>query len=301
MTLPIELLALLAAFAYASSQVVSKLATRHGNVMSGLVVSLVTGTLALGVLCLATVGSWQVPVSATVLFVLAGVAGAGLGRLLMMRAVRDAGASVASPVLSSTQPVAATGFAVAFLGEQPTTGRLLMLALVVAGLWLSARGGSANRGIAVLRTGPADLARLLVWPVAAGVALATSDLLRKAALDIHPDAALGAFLGVATATSGWLLVMAVREPGALRRAPPAYGWFALHGLLTALAATLLFLALRAGDLSLVAPIIAAQPVFVVMLGAVVLRDLEAVRAGTVTGALVVFGGIAVASLIDGTG
>lgn len=301
MTLPIELLALLAALAYASSQVVSKLATRHGDVMSGLVVSLVTGTVALGALCLVTVGSWRVPVSATVLFVLAGVAGAGLGRLMMMRAVRDAGASVASPVQSSTQPVAATGFAVAFLGEQPTSGRLLMLALVVAGLWLSARGGSANRGLTVLNTGPAHLVRLLAWPVAGGMALATSDLLRKAALDIHPDAALGAFLGVATAAGGWLLVTAAREPGALRSRPPAYGWFALHGLLTALAAILLFLALRVGDLSLVAPIIAAQPVFVVMIGAVVLRNLEAVRAGTVAGALIVFGGIAAASLIDGAG
>ncbi|MDG4763174.1 DMT family transporter [Solwaraspora sp. WMMD406] len=301
MTLPIEVVALLAAFAYASSQVVSKLATRHGDVMSGLVVSLVAGAAALGVLCLATVDSWRIPASAVVLFVLAGVAGAGLGRLLMMRAVRDAGASVASPVLSSTQPVAATGFAVAFLGERPTAGRLSMLVLVVAGLWLSARGGSANRGIAVLHTGPVDLVRLLIWPVAAGAALATSDLLRKAALDIHPDAALGAFLGVATATLGWLLVTAVREPGALRRRPPAYGWFALHGVLTALAAFLLFLALRVGDLSLVAPIIAAQPVFVVMIGAVVLRNLEAVRTGTVVGALIVFGGIATSSLIDGTG
>lgn len=301
MALPTELLSLMAALMYASSQVVTKLATQHGSVMSGFVVSLGAGTFALGALAMVSVESWRMPLPAVALFVLAGVAGAGMGRLFMMRAVRDAGASVASPVLSSTQPVAGTVLAVIVLRENVSGGRLLALTLVVAGLWVCARGGSANHASAPVGIGTGARAKLLVWPMLAGAALATSDLLRKTALELHPDAILGALIGVAAATGGWLLAVAVRAPGELRIRPPSFGWFALHGVLTAVAATFLFLALRVGDLSVVAPIVAVQPVFVVALGALLLRDLEAVRVGTVVGAIVVFSGVAAMSLVDGAG
>lgn len=289
----VEVLALGAALAYASSQVVTKFATRSGSVVAGFVVSLGTGTVVLGALAAWRVPSWQMAPAAVGLFVLAGVAGAGIGRLLMMRAVRDAGASVASPVQSSAQPVVATVAAVTLLGEGVSAGRLLALALVVTGLWVCARGGSANLAA------HAASVRVVAWPVAGGAALAAADVLRKTGMQWHPDPVLGAFIGVAAAFVGWLVVLALRAPRVPVAHPPSYGWYALHGLLTAAGAVLLLTALRAGDLSLVAPIVACQPVVVVALGALVLRRFEVLRPGTVVGAVVVFAGVALLPFAGG--
>nr|MDT0662531.1 DMT family transporter [Micromonospora sp. DSM 115978] len=310
--MPAELLALGAASMHAASQVVTKVATsRGGSVLPGFVISLGAGTILLGGLAVATVDTWRVTAPVATLFVLAGLVGAGLGRLLMMRAVRDAGASVASPVQSSTQPMMATVAAAVVLREQVSLGRVLALGLVVIGLWLAARGGSANRHDGAVPLGPSDpvgsgnrwvpTLRMLAWPVAAGTALAMADLLRKAGLDAHPDAVLGGFLGVVAAFGGWVVVLAVRARRHRPWWPATHRWYALHGVMIGSATTLLLLALRSGDLSVVAPVAASQPIFVIGLSALLLRDVEALRPGTVFGAIAVFGGVAAMSVLDGAG
>jgi drug/metabolite transporter, DME family len=295
--MPAEVLALGAALCFASGGIAVKFATQAGSMLVGYVASLATGVIGLGIVAAITVDSWAIPLGPALLFGLAGLAGPGAGRLLGMRAVRDAGASVALPVQSSANPLIASAAGVLLFGEIVGLGRVLALALIVGGILACARGGSANRvdGLDFARTRlPAVNRRLvLLLPLAAGGAYATADILRKFALAEHGDPILGAFVGMTAALLVWVTILsatpAFRQPFRMNR---SIAWFCLNGVLSATASTSLMFALRIGDLSVVAPILASQPVIVVVLGALVLRDLERLRLGTVLGALTVFTGVA---------
>ncbi|MCC5949142.1 MAG: DMT family transporter [Nitriliruptoraceae bacterium] len=287
--MPVEALAVLAATCYAFGHITVKFATTSGGVVLGFLISLGTGIVALSGVALVTVDDWGIPLGPASFFAAAGIAGPGLGRVLMMRAVRDAGTSVAAPLQASTNPVISSLAGVLLLGEVMDPGRIAALGLIVAGIWSCARGGSANRRSDVVSTGlTARGWVVLLWPLAAGMAFAGADVLRKYALDGFGDPVLGALIGLAVAFVIWLIVfLASPRLRATARFDPRLAWFGAYGLLSAAGLTSLLFALRGGDLSVVIPIFASQPVLVIVLGAVLLRDLERLRPGTVIGAMLV--------------
>jgi uncharacterized membrane protein len=255
--------------------------------VTGFLVSLGVGIVTLGVFAGLTVDSWYLPRPAFLGFILAGLAGPGAGRFLMMLGVRDAGASVSAPVQAATNPVLSSLGGVVFFGEQVGLLRAAGIGLIVGGIWASARGGSANLGEGGgLQIAPRDL-RVLIWPFLAGASFALADVLRKFALEADGAALLGALLGISVSFVVWMLT-AVISPS-LRsglRMKRELGWFAIHGVLAGIGLATLLAALRDGDLSLVVPIFSSQPVIVILLSAVLLRRLEVLRAGTVIGAAI---------------
>jgi drug/metabolite transporter (DMT)-like permease len=298
---PAELAALLAAVCFASSAIAVKFGARSGSMVLGLVVSLVTGTVAVGILAAATVSNWSVPVRSILLFVVAGFAGPGLARLLQMRGVRDLGASVAVPVSSSTNPLLASIAGVLIFGEVIGLARALALALIIGGIWVCTRGGSANHdhgGSLAPPTATGVKPVFALWlPLAAGAAYAVADMLRKGGLEADTEPVLGAFIGLGAAALIWVVLLfvvpAFREPV---RFTPSLNWFCLSGALSGAAQIFSFFALREADLSVVAPILAAQPVVVLIISAVFLRNVEKLRVSTVLGAGTVFLGVAFLAL-----
>jgi drug/metabolite transporter (DMT)-like permease len=292
-----EGLALCAAFCFASAAVTAKLGTGTRNMGLGLLLSLGSSTLLLGVTMAVMADEWSVPIAALSLFALSGLAGPGVGRGLLMQGVRDVGTSVTVPVQSSANAVIASAAGALLFSEDVGGGRVLALAVIVTGILACVAGGSANRSPLqdmTIESRPWSLSLLaLRLPVAAGAAFAASDILRKAALEGDGDAVLGSFIGSATAFMAWLIAYSsspqLRTPF---RLSPSAGWFLLSGLFTAAAGILSMFALERGDLSVVVPILASQPVIVVGLGALLLRDQEQLRRGTVLGAALVVIGIA---------
>jgi drug/metabolite transporter (DMT)-like permease len=293
---PAELWALSAAFCYALAHSTIKFAAHTTGMVVGLLITLVTGLVALSTIALITVDDWAVPVGSAVLFAIAGLAGPGAGRILAIRSVRDVGATVAVPVQSSSNPAISTLAGVLLFGETVGPGRVLALALIICGIWLTARGGSANRAeLLVAQPGARTFAGSLgvLLPLLAGAAYSTSDILRKSGLEGHGDPVVAALIGTAAALLIWtaifLLVPQFRGP--VRIIPPM-GWFCLSGLLSVAAQISLLSALRTGDLSAVSPIVASQPVIVIVLGGLMLRSVERLRLDTIAGAMIVFLGVA---------
>lgn len=66
---------------------------------------------------------------------------------------------------------------------------------------------------------------------------------------------------------------------------PGAWWFVLGGALTATAIVALFRALREADVSLVSPIVAAQPLIILLLSTVVLRGIERLNRRIVLGSV----------------
>jgi drug/metabolite transporter (DMT)-like permease len=214
-----------------------------------------------------------------------------------MQGVRDVGTSVTVPVQSSANAVIASVAGALIFSEDVSGGRILALAIIVSGILACIAGGSANRSplqhIAI-KSRPFSMPLLaLRLPVAAGSAFAASDILRKAALEVGGDVVLGSFIGSAAAFTVWLIAYSSRPQFRTPfRLSSSAGWFLLSGLFTAAAGILSMFALDRGDLSVVVPILASQPVIVVGLGALLLRDQEQFRRGTVLGAVLVVIGIA---------
>src|SRR5690606_14087709 len=115
----------------------------------------------------------SMPVPALLLFAATGITGSGAGRALAMAGVRLAGASVSVPVQSSAAPLVATLAGVLLFSETVGPARLGAIALILAGVWLAARGGSANLGVKDRNPW------VVLLPLGAGTAFAVTDVLRK--------------------------------------------------------------------------------------------------------------------------
>lgn len=276
---------------FAGSHVVSKKGTQTTSVIAGLIISLATGTLILGVATLTRLpaslsgkGVAVIPASGILAPALArGAAIAGIDRL---------GPSTSVPIQGGTYPLLAVLGAIVILHEPVSGLRLAGVVAIVVGVWLLSRPTEEPK-----RDSTRRLFRRpgVMFPIAAGLAKGSADIVRKTGLDLVPHATFGAALGLATAVTVRLVAAALLPP--VRR-KISFGsgtpWFVLGGSFAGLAVLLRFHALQNGDVSTVSPIVASQPVIVLLLSAVFLKELERVNlrialgvAGVVVGTVLV--------------
>lgn len=293
--MPPEAFALGAALLFVLGKVAIKFGTEEGDVVLGFVLTLSTSVVVIAMFSTFFVGSWSVSWGTAALFAVGGLCGPGLGRFLGIWAVREAGASVAVPVQSSVNPILSSILGVIIFDEVVTLGRAAALGLVIVGIWACVRGGSANRRPRDID--PQRLGLVLLLPLGAGVAYAGLDTFTKVALASHPEPVLGALIGTSSALAVWtVIILSRRRLRSGFRVDRSVRWFLLSGLISAMAMMLLFIALRDGELSVVAPIISSQPVLMVVMSGLVLRNLERLRVGTILGAIVGSVGVALLTL-----
>lgn len=275
------LLAVIAAVMYAASQVAFRRGLQRMALISGLFISLGCG---LSVLLIASVvHGWQpVPNLALQWFAGAGLLAPGVGRLASIAANHRLGPSTSTPIQSSVGPMLAASGGLLLLHEPVDLTRAVAVAMIVAGVWDLALRGPRLAGVRNLEEGPGESsARAGRWrwgvilATAAGFAYGASDLMRKEGLDVFPTPIIGATLSVATSFVVWLIFAAATpQIRSQLRGGPGAGWFALGGAFTAFAQMAQFSALGAGDVSVVNPIVNAQPLAVIVLSTLLLRRLE---------------------------
>lgn len=189
----------------------------------------------------------------------AGVIAPGLGRLVNAVSLQGAGPLGTSPAQFVARPMIGLAGGLVFFGEHLTAIRLIAIACMVAGVLLLARGsvGGMAGGTRAVRRG--------LWIGAgAGAVYAVSEILRKAAIpDTDPITATWTTTGAALAfvLIGFAVIPRLR-PGATRL---PWRWVITAGLASALAQVLVFGALDVGDISVVAPVLAVQPLFVMVI------------------------------------
>jgi drug/metabolite transporter, DME family len=258
-------LALTAALGFALARVVLKRALPHTTPLTAVVVSIVfTGTVLWGVAVLtaplsllATTAIWP--------FVIAGLVAPGLSRLLVYVGIDRVGAARASAI-SPIAPFSAIFLAVVFLGERPSPGLLAgAICIVVGSVLLSQQ----ERGGGVWRR------RDLVFPLLGSMGFGLRDVISRWGLQTFPHPTVAAV--VATMTSAVLIAAFAQRRRREVRADRTGIWLlALAGTLEALGSVALWAALAVGNVSVVTPLAHAQPMFTVVLAAVLLRDIEQV-------------------------
>src|SRR2546423_1070456 len=128
-------------------------------------------------------------------------------------------------------------------------------------------------------------------PLAGAALRGVAQVLARAGLALWPTPFAASLIGYAVSTA------AVTAADRLRRGAPAHrpraelGWFMATGVLNGGAVLLMYAALAAAPVSLVAPIIAGYPLVTVLLGAALLRE-ERLNVRVISGAMLVAAAIA---------
>ena len=263
------------AICFGTALVSAKFGLRGLDARSGAAISIPTAT---GLLILAAPFALDLTgfaLAGALIFAAVGIFFPAVVTLLTFAANERLGPSVTGTV-SSTAPLFALLAALLLLGEPIPARALVATAGVVAGVaLLSWRGGS--------------LMRRALWLPLAGAALrGLVQVAAKAGLALWPNPFAASLIGYGVSSVTVTLAARGRQR---RREPSAVLWFMATGLLNGLAVLLMYAALAAAPVALVAPLVAGYPLVTVLLGAVVLRD-EALRLRALAGALLVVAGIA---------
>ena len=272
-------LALGAALFSAAATICIRQGLRGGDPFTGIWINLIVGTVSLWAAVSVTGGVARISARSVLLFMLAGLIGTMGGRLLRFHAIDKVGASVASAVLN-LQPLISTGLAILFLGEDVTLPIVLGTAVIVAGTVLLSVSGHR------LGFRPWQI----VLPLGSATCFGVVAILRKIGLgQMGPVAATA--INVTTALiaySAFMLASGRREILTCRGRTLAY--FVGAGFTENAGVFMTIVGLSLGAVSVVTPLTATAPIFVLLLSPFLLRGVEILTTRVVVGTvLIVFG------------
>ncbi len=208
-------------------------------------------------------------------FLVGGIFAPGLGRLMALIGIERLGVGRSIP-LSNASPMLASVMAVVLMGERWTPQNFFGTFLVILGIVI----------LSMKETGQTRWRRIdLIYPVMAAFSFAISTNLRKLGLLIDNVPLMAAAITSTTALLFAVVVFQAQGGRHVFRLPrSSFGWFLAGGLSTTAAMLSVFYALSSGRVVIVDPLVNTNPVLVLPLSALFLRDLEAITFRIVAGA-----------------
>jgi drug/metabolite transporter (DMT)-like permease len=249
--------------------------------------------------CLWLVWSGQLPpiqVEAVVLFLVAGLFTAFLGRMTLWAAIERIGAARAASY-RVTSPIVTVTLAYLLIGERLSLEALLGAAVIVIGVWLLTREtSSATKARPPKGRTPRGLAIGIALGLASSAAFGSGQVFRKIGLGITPLPMLGALVGTSVGLAIFGLG-AVRDQGwreLLGLARLRYAWpLWLSGFLTAAAQFSIFYSYEHARVSTASVLGATEPVWTFVAGSLLMRRQEAPTWRLALSILIICGGSAV--------
>lgn len=282
-----EAWALFSALCFATSHVVSKRGLQDTSVTAASLIILGVSWLVISLSVILgpppTIARGSIAIYAAL-----GLLVPAISRWSVLKSVHDLGPSIAIPIQQGLRPLLSVTGGVLLLGERLSVLRGVgIAAIIVGGVQLTRRPPDDDSPRPRLRR--LALRQGLAFPFIAGLSYATSDvLIRRFLGDGDTDPGVAATISTGSGLLAWLLVVAA-VPRA--RADVRFGrrswWFVLAGALIGAAILGVYNALKRGEVSLVSPINATQPLIVLLLSALFLRDLDRVRWTTVAAAFAI--------------
>lgn len=226
----------------------------RSNFYAGFWINVMVGMVGLWSAVLLTVSPDSFDWRALPYFVFSGVAGTAAGRFFRVASIEKVGAPVASAI-GNLAPLVATGLAIILLDEQVTFAILTGTLVIVAGTVLLSLSGK-HVGFP---------ARYLIYPFMAAWCFGMVQVVRKMGLsDTGPlfDAALNITAAMIASTA---FVAASGKLRLLRCDRSSFLYFAVGGACENFGVLLVIVALGLGDVSVVSPLSAVSPLFVLLL------------------------------------
>ena len=233
-------------------------------------------------------GFSSVNVVGLLLFCAAGLLTPLLFIVFFFTGIQRIGAARATTIKSAA-PIYAVICAVAFLGEQPTALRYLGIAAVMAGVLSLVWETADKKGS---KTGRMGRRSDYVFPLLAGVCAGVAAILNKAGLSRMDTPLLSAWIGATEAVLLFPLVVRVFPKADRYRigSRGAWLWLTLSGVASSGAVYCQILSIKLGEVSTAFTLAQTSPLFVVLISALFLRELERVTPRVVLGAVLTVGG-----------
>lgn len=300
------LLAGLAAFGMAASQVTVKRALHTNSVVGSLLVNMIVALILLAIV-VALRPPPSVPLSSLGFFALSGLLAPGVSRWASIMGVDRLGPSISVSVLHGVRPILAVMGAVVFLGESIGVPRAVGIAGIVLGVvWLSrSREDGNSLAVEEIEVGEGHETSpqrsmfdpAVAFPLIAALGFAAADLLIKQGLRDMPNPSFGAMVALGSAVTTWTIAV-ISVPGARKKVKlgPGIGWLVATGVFGGGGVLLFFHALERGDVAIVSPIVGGQPLLVFLLSRIMLRGSEPIGASTVLAGVLVVAGAVIISL-----
>ena len=259
------MLALLAAVLFGTGMQFTRLGLRTIDPQRGTLLTIVSSTVLYWLAAPWFLDARHWLASVVWIFVLIGLFRPFLSSNLSIAGTLYLGPTISS-TLSSTAPFFGLLFGVLILGEALSLGTIAGTAAIVGGVALLARRGGASAA-----TGWPLWALLL--PIGAAVIRVTAHLLAKVGMETVPSPYFVGLVGYTTSSVIALINNRRRRTplrGVMRERDA--GWFLVTGVFYGAAVLTLNFALQAGELSVVAPVVSSEPIFVLILGLLFFRE-----------------------------
>lgn len=133
----------------------------------------------------------------------------------------------------------------------------------------------------------------LIFGFGAAMSYGTSQVLTRHSVSNLAPPLVGAFVALAWGTLGFSLMSARSIARAGERSARGTLFFVLAGLFSACGIMLMFQALQRGEVVILSPVLATNPLFTLIFAAALLRGVERITPRIVAGALLVVAGVVV--------
>jgi len=274
--------AILSAFLYAVANVYTKKGFACTNILSAFIISVFSCFVSSLLICLFFFSFDSFFAAAVWFFLAAGIIGPFLGRALLFEGIDRVGASVACSVFEA-KPIFAVLIAALLLSERITVPILSGVLLMILGTAIISRERSG--GDIVKKWTRKDL----ILPLSAGACYGGSHVLRKMGINLVPEP----LIAVMWQNAGALMLspflwLAYRNHQRLAL-NTRNGWivFGIAGILQVGAQWALFAALKSGTVVVVSPLTSLSTLFVLVLAALLLRQVERVTWKIIAGAVLI--------------
>jgi DME family drug/metabolite transporter len=251
----------------------------------------IVGNIVLWPLALAVTDLGTLNPEGLLFFVLAGLLAPGIARLFYYKGMETAGIS-ANATIYATYPLYTSIVAVLLLGEALTTENWVGLVCIIAGV--ISVGRIVNNG----ENGSRNATKKgLIVPVAGSLAFAFSYIVRKEALNIYNQPLLGVSVGYTTSLFVYLLAMAFsKNAGTSGFSRSDLKMFWKPGVGMAMAWLLSFFALSQEMVSIVAPVLQTELLFILFFTYIFLRKIEKLSPKLVVSSLLIVAGVILISI-----
>jgi len=244
---------------------------------------------AVQTLILSTVLAFERPafnLEAVGYFIVAGFLAAIMGRTFNYMSIEALGVPI-STSLVGTNPLWAMILGVVFLGEVVTLPIIAGSILVVIGVALiSGLGKDSNMTL-----------RDIGIPLAAAFFYASSSAIRKVGLNILPESVLGAVVGAMTGFIAYpILLMLMGKTKEIKYSRAAAPFLVAGGITTSVAWVSMFMATQLGPVGVTSAIIGANPLFGLILSAVLLKETEKITPQVIIGCLTIVASVVIITL-----
>jgi drug/metabolite transporter, DME family len=287
-TLLVPTFAIAAAVLSAAATILIRQGLRGSDPYTGFWINCIVGFVGLWIAVAFVGGLGEISMRSLMLFAAAGLIGTVGGRLTRFLAIEKVGASVSAAVINLT-PLIATLLAIVLLDERVTLPIVAGTIVIVVGTVLLSSSGLS------LGFRP----WMIVFPLTSATCFGIVQVIRKIALG-----GMGAIPGTAVNLTAALiafsaLMIAQGHRGILTCRGRTLAYLIAAGVTENLGVFLTIVALGHGAVSVVTPLTAAAPLFVLFFTPFFLKGVEALTTRVVVGTVLIVAGVCVITALAG--